>query len=1545
MTFTFSNPSVPAPKPFVVLRCQSSDTHSNWLRPPPELAWIRPSNDSGPKVPSSPGYCGPSNTSSPSTSQDHRRPDEKLNNLSGIYPSVIEPSPHLKSLSAPRTIETQNRSDFVVLRCQSSDTYSNWLRPPPELAWIRPSNDSGPKVSSSPGCSRPTNTSPPHILPENQRPDEKCNNPSGIYPSVPEPSPHLESLFAPRTIGTYNRTNDVIVHPTMILIPSPSLPITTSDASNASSHSQDAEAKESPDIHVESLDRIVDDSLTSTQLSSDPSSAPRNREDSNLSAEGNLDSSRLLEVAANHGETVLTDSLLETGTTAVAATTRHNAQCEALNSDQHPGTRNHPMPKHSPQSVQTMLELVQSKLIPLSSKVPLKTLRESTRLLTYAGSEYLPPRALGIALVERNDGFWDGANNCLLKCLRDILIPQPRSMRDLLIQYFCGLDPDSKLRLGYGILSHESSESLADLNESEMTALCVNHILNNGELDACLLIEMMEHAAIRGQINVILKAPYDIVCFKENAQGTEAAYMASFVYPSSNPRPVALIMCNSHGTHFERLRASMLSPTFSEGAPTDRPAPSSSQRTSSTTGTQAGCRSTIPRLKPKATIGLINPRLSFATKNPFEVLGTISEDSPGPMQTDVATQNANPLRAISSHVQRRRHPPLCAVHYGTRKLATEPISHSPSGQSRDTSDPSKQRLEYSFLPKHSPARQRSPRPITLKDFVPSAWGLPAQTADSSKCPAPVIRSLDPSTWPTPIKILTRQTSQGSARDQCPRKVPSVDTKAYEASESSPLNRQVSTKIRRACKDGFAPLEHPASALTSAAAIIRGSDICSPCENSADQLGNQMSSVRFTSPEDTHADSGNVSTPAVATSWKATEVRGTTHRPRVHRRRQGRRRRGGRKAPFCYHLVHDESLSSGPVNDVPRACLPRRLYSDLPSDMSTTLPQQSSFSLELGPITLPIRLNNRLFSVKFSTLAPFNLADFSQRATNMLAPNSRHTPQLIFHGCPCRDTSLPVRSIRRLKDHEIPKTWEGMDWLKHCGGFIEVHIPLRGGADSDAASQQASSSCQPPTLTSDLDWTAVDGALSRLAEGQSSLACYSMQVQTLALHLSSFIGLAQFDALHKHIQSWPIDAHSLLTPARVASLADILRRLPVELPPLPSWYASDRWIDVRINGLRFSDLSVTAQQLGRGRPDLIVSALLDLLQLKLPAIRALRLDRHNPEAWKVLVSNIKIRCNPEQSQFLSTVMLLPPGEQWRADLLSNAMRLTEASYITLNSTDTFVEVELHPRDAGLLKSIGATLGCPVWVFMTMLARAFRRAWNITWVQCRYGTEVYLPNSQRSVLVDPQSGPGGILVGLDILSLIELNRGDRLTILELGVANQTPVTILVEVPAVPKAPLYRMLNSVDPSPALQVIPLPASESLHLTRPQLVIGPLPRNWLSRLSKTDERSRHIEFLSSTKKRLTSDEMVAQLIARPGDAPFAVYYWATNLPKALEFVHHLSSEPGQRWFEEITSYRPLAIAETRVPPECIELLGANKLRQLLKLPRQGDAGSHVSAH
>ena len=97
-----------------------------------------------------------------------------------------------------------------------------------------------------------------------------------------------------------------------------------------------------------------------------------------------------------------------------------------------------------------MLDLVPSKLIPLPCKVPLETLRESLRLVAYTRSEYVPSRALGITLVECNEGCWDGANNCLLEFLRDIIAPHPRSMRDLWIKLFCGLDPDSKLQLEYG---------------------------------------------------------------------------------------------------------------------------------------------------------------------------------------------------------------------------------------------------------------------------------------------------------------------------------------------------------------------------------------------------------------------------------------------------------------------------------------------------------------------------------------------------------------------------------------------------------------------------------------------------------------------------------------------------------------------------------------------------------------------------------------------------------------------------------------------------------------------------------------------------------------------------------------------------------------------------------------------------------------------------------------------------------------------------------------------------------------------------------------
>ena len=108
------------------------------------------------------------------------------------------------------------------------------------------------------------------------------------------------------------------------------------------------------------------------------------------------------------------------------------------------------------------------------------------------------------------------------------------------------------------------------------------------------------------------------------------------------------------------------------------------------------------------------------------------------------------------------------------------------------------------------------------------------------------------------------------------------------------------------------------------------------------------------------------------------------------------------------------------------------------------------------------------------------------------------------------------------------------------------------------------------------------------------------------------------------------------------------------------------------------------------------------------------------------------------------MLLPPGDQWRTNLLDGTTRLTEISYVTLNTTDHFVEVCLRPSDSNILKALAATLSRPDHVFLNLLAVNLSRAWNLNFLHCRYSSEVSAPHGQkRSVFVDPHSALSGIM----------------------------------------------------------------------------------------------------------------------------------------------------------------------------------------------------------
>ncbi len=58
--------------------------------------------------------------------------------------------------------------------------------------------------------------------------------------------------------------------------------------------------------------------------------------------------------------------------------------------------------------------------------------QQTTRLLCCDGCDQLEQDLLGLAVVEHNDGQWEGTNNCLLISLRDCLVAGPKTMRRML---------------------------------------------------------------------------------------------------------------------------------------------------------------------------------------------------------------------------------------------------------------------------------------------------------------------------------------------------------------------------------------------------------------------------------------------------------------------------------------------------------------------------------------------------------------------------------------------------------------------------------------------------------------------------------------------------------------------------------------------------------------------------------------------------------------------------------------------------------------------------------------------------------------------------------------------------------------------------------------------------------------------------------------------------------------------------------------------------------------------------------------------------------
>jgi len=388
------------------------------------------------------------------------------------------------------------------------------------------------------------------------------------------------------------------------------------------------------------------------------------------------------------------------------------------------------------------LDILRKSLVPVTPKMPLAALRESARVLRsgFKPTTETSDNVLGVALREPNDGNF---NNCLYLSLRDIIIPSPERLREMLASHFCTLDEQTKRDLSLSILPFAPARGFDCIDQ--ITNRCTQLTRRGGHLSAQLLLSLLDAAAHDGSLPDILSEPCDIVFFQESSCRTYAVQSISFQYPVEQPSSVIMVMCNSSVTHFERLRpAGDLSEVMTSASPHNRK--DKRHRSRSVAFAASDTVILLPERNEHEPVW----RSPHETKNPFATLALLAPDTGE--ETVACTPGRCPQRKIHSASVPLRTQPRHRVQAQPPHLA-RPECFVPSGARRiKTSSPLSEARPPAANPPVS-SHFRRPLGRSLGDFVPphvqeaASWGPPGRSHSPSLTPCSTSNAA--SLWPTP----------------------------------------------------------------------------------------------------------------------------------------------------------------------------------------------------------------------------------------------------------------------------------------------------------------------------------------------------------------------------------------------------------------------------------------------------------------------------------------------------------------------------------------------------------------------------------------------------------------------------------------------------------------------------------------------------------------------------------------------------------------------------------------------------------------------------
>jgi hypothetical protein len=396
----------------------------------------------------------------------------------------------------------------------------------------------------------------------------------------------------------------------------------------------------------------------------------------------------------------------------------------------------------------------------------------------------------------------------------------------------------------------------------------------------------------------------------------------------------------------------------------------------------------------------------------------------------------------------------------------------------------------------------------------------------------------------------------------------------------------------------------------------------------------------------------------------------------------------------------------------------------------------------------------------------------------------------------------------------PATWQELRHFAASGGSFQIRSLLHGGMDPGRQAALAAINFKAET-----DWNVLERLFAQVRRQEQMSADEPADYKATAELMGEASPLWQW-ALMEAVPG--LSGRCDAGPARMTALRIILERPHARVrvvPPSVKAGLTGQLIEVRFNNVPPPRTSPSGDRVS---PESIKDSVLMAMETLAPQIWA-------DDAFVLVFTrrSIKLEGNTADLKLFSFTVVLPFGP-WIASFLEERLSLWPGSYCTVASSGTFIEVALAPLDHDVFRALRLSLGLSHPTSLALLEEGLTRALSC-FVACRFTTSRSASTGKggkRSfVHCNPDEEGSSTLIMMEAAPLLMARRKGLHVVVQLGVEDQYPLALKLQLPVCPQYALYRMVEPRENAPPLRIRPV---RTLFMNR-NVLLGPLPSGWLS--------------------------------------------------------------------------------------------------------------------